>query len=152
MDKQAIINELKNIIDDYLKVRGLDLIDLIYRYEGRALILRILADRPEGGITIDECGRINNELSNILDEKDVLQERYILEVFSPGLDRPLSAKGDFLRCIGREVRFFLREPINNKRELEGRIIKVDDESVYVDINGEIIVIAMLKIAKAKQIV
>lgn len=85
-----------------MKNQNLDLVDIIYRYEGRGLVLRVLVDKPEGGITLDECAGLNNEISRILDEKDMLQQRYILEVSSPGLDRPLNSKNDFLRCINKE--------------------------------------------------
>lgn len=152
MDKQAIREELKVIIGDYLKNQGFDLIDLLYRYEGNALILRILADKPEGGISIDECARINNAIGSILDEKDILKERYILEVSSPGLDRPLSTKDDFLHCIGKKVKFFLGEPVDDKIELEGLVNKADDESVYIDFEGRILNISLSKITKAKQVI
>jgi ribosome maturation factor RimP len=151
MDRQALVDELKNIIGDYLKEKGLDLVDLTYRYEGRGLVLRILVDKPEGGISLDGCACLNNQLSIILDEKDILKERYILEVSSPGLDRPLKTKSDFLRCINRNVRFFLREPISDRLELEGIISDVRDDSVYIDIGKGVVEITLSKIAKAKEI-
>lgn len=152
MDRQEIISELKDIIDNYLKDKALDLVDLMYRYEGRDLFLRILVDRPEGGISLGECANLNHEINRILDEKDILRERYILEVSSPGLDRPLVTKSDFLRCINRKVRFWLSEPINSKIEMEGSITKVDDDSVYIDIKDEAVEIPLLNIKKAKQII
>ncbi len=96
MDRQAIIAELNSIIADYLKIQGLDLVEIICRYEGRDLVLRIFVDRPQGGITLAECAQLNKYVSNILDEKDILQSRYILEVSSPGLERPLKTKNDLL--------------------------------------------------------
>jgi len=152
MNRQALISELKSIINDFLKAKDLDLVDLIYRYEGRNLVLRIFVDKPEGGISLDECAQLNSDISRILDEKDLLQERYILEVSSPGLDRPLKNKHDFLRCINRNVRFFLKESINGKLELVGIITKVEDDSVYIDIKGNIIQILISKITNAKQII
>jgi len=151
MDRQAIINELTGEIVDYLKNQGLELVDLIYRYEGKNLILRILADRPEGGIRLDECARLNNEIGMILDEKNLLQERYLLEVSSPGIDRPLKTKDDFARCMNRRIRFFLHELVKGKMELEGVINKLENESVYIDIGTEIVEIPLPKISKAKQI-
>lgn len=150
MDRQALITELNRIITDYLKNQGLDLVELLCRYEGRDLFLRILIDRPEGGIILDECASLNNELSRILDEQDILKEGYILEVSSPGLDRPLKNKGDFLRCLNRRARFFLLEPVKGKIELEGTISKVTDDSVYVNIEADIVEIPLIKINKAKQ--
>lgn len=152
MDRQEIIAELKNIIGDYLKIQGLDLVDLVYRHEGRDLILRILVDKPEGGITIGECANLNERISNLLDEKDILQTRYIIEVSSPGLDRALKTKNDFLRCINRRVRFFLNELIDGKIELEGLISKVENDSVYIEVRNELIEIPLTKINKAKQVI
>ena len=152
MDRQEIIAELRNIIGDYLKIQGLDLVDLILRHEGRDSIVRILVDRPEGGITVGECAKLNIQISNLLDEKDILQTRYILEVASPGLDRPLKTKNDFLRCINRRVRFFLNESINGRVELEGLICKVENDSVYIESNNEIIEIPLTKINKAKRVI
>jgi ribosome maturation factor RimP len=152
MDRQEIIAELKNIIGDYLKIQRLDLVDFILRHEGRDLILRILVDRSEGGITLDECAKLNEQISNLLDEKDILQTRYILEVASPGLDRPLKTKNDFLHCTNRRVRFFLNEPINGKIELEGLISKVENDSVYIESRSELIEIPLTKINKAKQVI
>ena len=152
MDRQEIIAELRNIIGDYLKIQGLDLVDLILRHEGRDSIVRILVDRPEGGITVGECAKLNIQTSNLLDEKDILQTRYILEVASPGLDRPLKTKNDFLRCINRRARFFLNESINSKIELEGVISKVENDLVYIESNNEIIEIPLTKINKAKRVI
>ena len=152
MDRQEIIAELKNIIGDYLKIQGLDLVDLILRQEGRDLILRILVDRLEGGITVGECANLNERISNLLDEKDILQTRYVIEVSSPGLDRALKTRNDFLRCINRRVKFFLNELINGKIELEGLICKVENDSVYIESRNELIEIPLTKINKAKQVI
>ena len=151
MDREEIILELRDVVGSYLKDQGLDLIDLIYRYEGRDLILRILVDKPQGGITLEECAQLNKQISNILDEKDILQTRYVLEVSSSGLDRWLKTKSDFRRCINRRVRFFLNEAISGKMEWEGIINKVENDAVCVDTDDKIIEIPLLKIIKAKQV-
>jgi ribosome maturation factor RimP len=152
MDKQEIIEQLSSIIGDYLKIQGLDLVDLIYRREGSDFVLRILVDKPEGGITIGECTILNKQIGNLLDEKDVLEARYVLEVASPGLDRPLKTKSDFLRCINKKARFFFNEQINSKFELEGLISKLENDMVYIDIQGETIEVPLTKINQAKQII
>ena len=152
MDRQEIFSELKNIIGEHLKAQGLNLVDLIYRYEGRGLVLRVLLDRPEGGISLEECARLNTEISELLDEKDVLNARYIMEVSSPGLDRPLKTRSDFLRCIDRRVRFFLAESVNGKMEWAGTIIKVEEEAVCLDIGGEPVKVPLAKIIQAKQVI
>jgi len=152
MDKQELIPELRLLLDNYLKEQGLDLVDLIYRYEGRSLSLRILTDKPEGGISVGECAKLNRDICIILDEKDILKEGYILEVSSPGLDRPLVRKEDFLRCRNKEVRFFLNEPINGKMELQGKISKIEDDAVYITMQEETLKVPFISIIRAKQIV
>ena len=126
MDRDALIIELKGIFEGFLKERNFEFVDLVYRYEGKDLMLRVLADRPEGGITMDECALLNREIGDILDQKDIIQSRYILEVSSPGLDRPLKTKSDFSRSLNRNVKFFLNDLINRKLEWDGKIIRVDD--------------------------
>lgn len=152
MDKQALKEELKLIIADYLRSHGIDLVDLICRYEGGALILRVLADKPEGGITLDECAELNGHIGQILDNRNIIDTRYIMEVSSPGLDRPLLARSDFLRCMNREIRFFLNQPVNDKIEWEGKIIKVESDAVHIDSKGAIIELPLATIRKAKQII
>lgn len=152
MLKQEIIDELKHIIGDYLKGHGLETIDLIYRYEGKDLLLRVLVDKPEGGITLDECAYINSHIGQILEHKNILNTRYTLEVSSPGLDRPLLNKNDFLRCINKNVKIFLNAPVNEKIEWDGKITKVEGDAVFMDTKGTTIEIPLAKIRKAKQII
>jgi len=151
MDRQAIIEELRNIIAEYLEARQIDLVDFIYRYEGPNLILRLLVDKPEGGISLGECALLNTEIGRILDENDAVQQRYILEVSSPGLDRPLKTKKDFSRCIDKRLKIFLNEEINARLELEGIVKRIEGDSVYIEINTEQIEIPLSKINKAKQV-
>jgi ribosome maturation factor RimP len=152
MDREAIIDELRKSIGEFLKNQNLELVDLIYRYEGRDLVLRILVDRPEGGITLGECSLLNQDIGRLLDEKGILKEGFILEVYSPGLDRPLKTMADFLRCINRPVTVFLVEPIKGKLELEGAISRVTDDSVFINIQNESLDIPLSKIIKAKQVI
>jgi ribosome maturation factor RimP len=152
MDRQELITQIKALIADYLKNQAVELVNLIYRHEGQNLFLRILVDKPEGGIRLDECAYLNNQISSMLDEKDIIQTRYILEVSSPGLDRPLVTKSDFLHCLGRNVRFFLRRQINGKTELEGRIKGAGEESIDVQMQEQCLKIPLSDIARARQII
>ena len=152
MVSEDLINQLKPELEDCLQSLGFVLVDIIYRYEESDLFLRILADRPLGGINMDECARLNREIGSLLDEKEIIQSRYVLEVSSPGLDRPLKTKEDFTRFINREVRFFLNDYINKKLEWDGLIEKVGQESLFIKVKSDIIEIPFLKINKAKLII
>ena len=139
------------IIEGYLETKGLDLVELIYRYEGRGMVLRVLTDRPEGGITLGECTLLNRQISAILEEKGLIEEGYALEVSSPGVDRPLKTKSDFLRCLNKKAHFFLNEQVAEKLEVEGNIKKVENTSLYIERDGLLLEIPLSKINKAKQI-
>ena len=147
-----MIIELEKILGDFLGSQGLELVELVYRFEGRYTVLRVLVDRPEGGITIGECARLNNQIGDILDEKNIIQERFALEVCSPGLDRPLKKKSDFIRSLNRRVKFFLSVPVHGKIEIEGQVIRVNDQSVAVDAAGGTVEIDFNIINRAKQVI
>jgi ribosome maturation factor RimP len=152
MDKEVLINELKNFLADFLKSRDLELVELIHRYEGKDAVLRILVDKPEGGISIGECAGLNRELSALLDEKNILEEKYTLEVSSPGLDRPLRTESDFTRCLDKPVKFFLSEFINGKLEWDGVIAKVGPGSVRINTAAGALEVPLDKINKAKRVI
>ncbi|MFA6350036.1 MAG: ribosome maturation factor RimP [Candidatus Omnitrophota bacterium] len=150
MDRQEIIEQLNSVISEYLDCQDMELVELVYRQEGRDLVLRLLVDYPEGGITIGECAELNRSIGNLLDEKDIIQQNYILEVSSPGLDRPLKTKNDFLRNLDKDVRFFLSVPVNGKLEWCGKVANADDDNVTVTAGGVNLIIPLSKINKAKQ--
>lgn len=152
MDREGIIEEFKIFLADFLRSRNLDLVDVIHRYEGPDLVLRILVDKPEGGISLGECAGLNRELSDILDERNILEQRYILEVSSPGLDRPLKTEADFIRSLDKKVKFFLSEQINGKLEWDGVVKSASGENVFIEIGTEILEIPLAKINKARQII
>ncbi len=152
MDKRENIDELERLIGDYLKNQGFDLVDLIYRYEGRGLFLKILADRQQGGINLDDCAFLNSNVGRILEEKGILGEGCVLEVSSPGLDRPLKTKNDFSRCVNKRVRVFLHECVNDKQEWVGQILRVEDNTVCIRVLEEELQIPLSKIINAKQVI
>jgi ribosome maturation factor RimP len=150
MDREVLINDFKVFLEGFFKERDLDFVELIYRYEGQDLYLRVLVDKFNGGITMDECAGLNRELGALLDEKNILESRYILEVSSPGLDRILKTENDFRRVLNKRVRFFLNDYINAKLEWEGAVNKVENSAVFVDTGNGIIEVPLVNINKAKQ--
>jgi ribosome maturation factor RimP len=152
LDKEALLDEVRALTEEYLKAKRLELVDLIYRFEGRDLFLRFLVDRPESGITMEECAALNRQIGSMLDEKNILSVRYILEVSSPGLDRPLVTKNDFRRCVNKKAKFFLNEPVKEKIEWDGLIKFVGDNEIFLEVSGGELEIPLEKISKAKQII
>ncbi|MBI4161240.1 MAG: ribosome maturation factor RimP [Acidobacteria bacterium] len=126
---------------------GAELVDLEFRQQGRHWLLRAYIDR-EGGVGAEDCARVSRQLGVFLDAEDLIGHRYVLEVSSPGLDRPLRTARDFQRNIGRLVLLRTREPIQGERELRGRISACPGEAVCLDrAEGDSLVVPVERIAE-----
>jgi len=150
--KELLIKELNVLISACLESKNLEFIDLICRSEGKRLILTVLADKPAGGITLQECALCCRQLKNLLEEKNIIEEDYVLEVSSPGLDRLLKREKDFSHSLNKEAVFFLSEYINGKCQWQGVISKVDQAIVYLQMQNEILEIPLVKINKAQLVI
>lgn len=109
-----------------------DLIELSVRRHGSEMVVQILADRPMGGISMEECSYLNRKLVDAIDAKSIITDEYSLELSSPGLDRPLSTKKDFLRVMHQEIRFHLMGPVGGKREYTGILKEVVNNGVLIE--------------------
>jgi ribosome maturation factor RimP len=126
-----IASRLKEILLPALHSFGVEMVDLKYRLENRGWILRLFIDK-EGGITLEDCQRVSEQVGDLLDVEDLIGHGYRLEVSSPGLDRPLTREGDFVRFIGKRARISSREPISNQRNFQGKILGVEDHQVLIE--------------------
>ena len=107
-----------------------ELVDVEYVKEAGTWYLRAYIDKP-GGIAINDCVVVSRELSDLLDQKDFIDDSYILEVSSPGLGRPLKKERDFARSIGAEVEIRTYRMVEGRKEFTGVLEKYDSESVTV---------------------
>jgi len=109
---------------------GYELVDVEYVKEGGTWYLRAYIDKP-GGVSIDDCEAVSRRLSDILDEKDFIDDSYIMEVSSPGLGRPLKKEKDFNRSLGKEVEIRTYRMIDKQKEFTGILKAYDKDSVTV---------------------
>ena len=109
-----------------------------------------MVDEPGGGITIDRCTYFNNAISQLLDTTNLIQDSYILEVSSPGIDRPLLTQEDFSRCLNRKVKIFFNQCQDGRYEISGVITLITEAGLDLDSGGKIQHIAFDQIRKAKQ--
>jgi len=127
--------KLKEKVLPLLKEENLELVDLEFSPSGSRSLLRIYVDKA-GGVTIDECANLSRKVSDFLDMEDLIPHRYNLEVSSPGLDRPLVKREDFIRKVGEKVRVFLKEPVDGKLDLVGEIKNLQEETLYLYTQSE----------------
>ena len=117
------------IMEEY----SFELVDVEFVKEGSNRYLRAYIDKP-GGITIDDCEAVSRRLSDLMDEKDFIEEAYILEVSSPGLGRPLKKEKDFARSLGQEVEVRCYRPIEHVKEFGGILKTYDAKTVIIQEN------------------
>ena len=128
--KEIYEQKTEEILNPMVEKHGFELVDVEYVKEGGNWYLRAYIDKP-GGITVDDCEVISRELSDKLDEKDFVEEAYILEVSSPGLGRPLKKEKDFARSLGEEVEIRTYRAIDRQKEFEGILKSYDEETVTI---------------------
>nr|MBU1328751.1 ribosome maturation factor RimP [Candidatus Omnitrophota bacterium] len=145
-----MVDKIKEIIEPILQEEQVELVEIIFRREAGRQVLRLLVDR-DGGIKLADCTRLNERISQFLDERDIIQESYVIEVDSPGIDRPFKTKRDYERAIGRLVRVTLSERIQDKKEYVARLEEVSDMGVKIDVKKKgLIEIPFEKIVRARE--
>lgn len=135
MAKQDICKEVEALLEDYLEEQGLELYKIEYKKEGPEWVLRVYPDKPADAsseyVSIEECEALNRYLSDKLDEADIIERSYNLEVSSPGLDRELIKETDYIRFAGRQVEIKTYEQIDGKKNFEGVLQGKDDGIVTI---------------------
>jgi len=113
------------------------------------LTLRLYIDKPEGGVTVNDCERVSRAIEDLLDAENFIDSPYNLEVSSPGLNRPLKSVKDFESHNGETVRIKTSEPIEGRSNYKGKLSAVRDGCVYLEIDGMVYKVPMDKISKAR---
>lgn len=133
--RESYEQKTEELLLPILQRQGFELVDVEYVKEGGNWYLRAYIDKP-GGITVDDCELVSRALSDLLDEKDFMEESYILEVSSPGLGRPLRKDKDFARSIGEEVEVRTFKPISHQKEFTGILKEYDKDKIIIEMENQ----------------
>ena len=135
--KAAIDKHLATIITPVIEDMGFELVR-VRLMSGETATLQIMAQRPDGGIEVDDCASISTAVSATLDVEDPITEPYSLEVSSPGIDRPLTRLKDFDTWDGYEIKLETNEMIDGRKRFKGPIRGTEGDEVLIEIevNGE----------------
>ncbi|MCE5300758.1 MAG: ribosome maturation factor RimP [Spirochaetia bacterium] len=144
-DLKPLLDKIREIIEPVIKDNFLELADI--ELSGPNYI-RISIEKPGANISLDEVAGASRIIEAALDEKDIIPDKYFLEVSSPGINRPLKKKADYERFIGKKVRIVTGKKIDNTHDFYGFLTGVDGESAVLEINGKKTVIAFDLIKKA----
>ena len=129
MGRQAPDNVQKPV-EAAVRGLGYELVGVEYLPQGRRSLLRVYIDSPDG-ITVDDCERVSHQVSGVLDVDDPIRGQYVLEVSSPGLDRPLFTAEHFRRFAGSRVRLRISPPLEGRRNFSGVLRGLNDDLVVV---------------------
>ncbi|MHB1126582.1 MAG: ribosome maturation factor RimP [Bacillota bacterium] len=150
--KEAKLEEkVESLVTPVISDNGYELVDIEYKKEGRNWYLRFFIDHPEG-VTLDGCGLISKQVEAILDEANAIPQTYILEVSSPGLERPLKKDSDYHRFAGRKVLIHTFAPLLDKKEITGVLQGLEDGQVVIFRDGELLKIPYQQVALARLVV
>ncbi|RKX63184.1 MAG: ribosome maturation factor RimP [Thermodesulfobacteriota bacterium] len=146
MEKE-IKEKIKEIIEIPILKKNMELVDLEWRRERNGWVLRIFIDKP-GGVTIADCAKISGIVGEILDKENIIHRSYILEVSSPGIERPLVKKEDYERFKGEKARITLKTPVSGRRNFTGIILGIKKDLVQIEVEGRIWEFSLDNIKKA----
>ncbi|HHB81476.1 MAG TPA: ribosome maturation factor RimP [Aliiroseovarius sp.] len=146
--KTSIDRRLAGIVHPVVEDMGFELVRL-RMMGGKKPILQIMAERPEGGIEVDDCAQISTAISAVLDVEDPIEDNYTLEVSSPGIDRPLTRLKDFERWEGYLAKLETDQLIDGRKRFKGVLEGVEGDEVLISIEEGTIGLKFDWLAEAK---
>ena len=135
-------------MEPVIQAQGLELVDVEYKREGRNWVLRIYIDKT-GGVDVVDCKRVSRMVEDMIEVDDLIRTHYVLEVSSPGLDRPLKKEKDFRRYLGKKVQITTYAPVGDRRNFKGILTDFQDGTVHLEVQGQAFHIALSNIASAR---
>lgn len=147
----AITDKIAVIIEPTIEMLGFELVrvQLFSSPKGGPSTLQVMAEQDDGTMTVEGCAKISREISPILDVEDPIDAEYVLEVSSPGLDRPLTRLKDFVNYAGYEVKVEMTRTIENRKRYRGKLLGTEEELILMDVEGELYKLNFSDVQKAK---
>jgi ribosome maturation factor RimP len=137
MSKKKVTDQVKELIQNFLNENNFELFDIQYVKEGNSWVVRIIIDKSEQSeeseafISTDDCEKVSRFASEELDKIETLDKQYLLEVSSPGLDRPLRFEADYVKYKGKMIEISLYKPIDGQKIIIGELESLENEVITV---------------------
>jgi ribosome maturation factor RimP len=148
LPEDSILRRIWEDFEPEIAVLGYELVEVEYAGGDGQRVLRFFIDKGESGITLDDCVSVSRVLSLLLDERDYIDSRYMLEVSSPGIDRPLRKPADFARFAGEQVRVTTHAPVLGRKKFSGALAGFSEGLLRVECDGEMFEIHVDNVRKA----
>lgn len=131
----ATETKVKNVIEPIITNLGYRIYDVIYEKEGKDFYLRIFIDN-DAGININDCETVNNAITDVLDEKDIIKNQYMLEVSSPGLERRIRSDEHLRQNLNKEIRVHTFKSSKSENTINGILVGYNDDSITIKSNND----------------
>jgi ribosome maturation factor RimP len=141
-------NRLKQALEPVISALGCELWGMELQMGGKRKLLRVYIDRQEEGVGIDDCERVSRQASALLDVEDLIRGEYVLEVSSPGMDRPLYELHQYSMYLGEEISLRLRFPYEGRRNYKGRLKAVEGDEIVLVVTDHEFLFPVESIEKA----
>ena len=151
MKKIPIYQLVIDLIEPTLQGSEIKLVDVEYKKIGKDWTLRVLIDKNQG-VTVFDCQKLSREIEDLIEIHELIKDHYILEVSSPGLDRPLKKESDFVRNKGKQIQVNTDSPINNSKINTGTIRDFSNSTLFLENNNDTLEIPLITIIQAKLII
>jgi ribosome maturation factor RimP len=146
---EAWLERVEAVVAPVLTSHGLRLVDAEWHREGRRWVLRFFVDKP-GGVSIGDCQAVSREAGDVLDVSGLIEPAYDLEFSSPGLDRELRKEREYAWAVGKDVRCWVREPVQGRTEFSGRLLVVSSTTLtFEGSDGQIQEVPRALVTKAR---
>ena len=151
MGKTSIYQSVADLIKPTLEGNGIELVDVEYKKTGKAWSLRVFIDKNQG-VTVYDCQKLSREIEDLIEIHELIADHYVLEVSSPGLDRPLKKESDFLRNKGKQILVKTYSPINDSKTNTGTVKNFANGTLFLENQKNILEISLTNIVQAKLII
>ena len=147
----VLTDKIADLIKPTIEELGYELVrvQLFSSPKGGASTLQVMAEAEDGTMTVEGCAKISREISVILDVEDPIDSEYVLEVSSPGLDRPLTRLKDFINYAGYETKVEMNKTVDNRKRYRGKLLGTEDEIILMDVEGQVLKLNFSDVQKAK---
>ncbi len=149
MENSALTRQAWTVLEPVLNANGFELVEVEVGGLGASTVLRLFVDKPGGGFTLDDCTAATRVVNPVLDEGDWFGGEYMLEVSSPGIDRPVRKTADFTRFAGEQVRVQTHAPVAGRKKFKGKLEGIEDGLIRVTVeDGELVSIHIENVKRA----
>ena len=151
MKKTPIYQLVIDLTEPTLQGSEIKLVDVEYKKIGKNWTLRVLIDKNQG-VTVFDCQKLSREIEDLIEIHELIKDHYVLEVSSPGLDRPLKKESDFIRNKGKQIQVNTYSPINNSEINTGTIRDFSNSTLFLENKKDTLEIPLINIMQAKLII